>query len=487
MRMVLHSMAFIIFSIVAWLAQALLPGRWRIGLLLLLSLGLYSSLMAPGLLVALAAVAMLAWRFGIKIDQATGRTRSLIMWIGISSIVGVLFLTKYFPSFETAITKKFLWSTVGVSYFILQGISYLVDVYLETQAAEKRLAKIALYLSFFPKLLQGPIERAGDIIPQLEQDYKFDYSNVRDGLVRFCWGLFKKLVIADRLAVFVDSIYGDVHACRGVTLLLGTVLYACQVYVDFSSYTDMAIGIARTLNVKLSENFNKPYMATSVVEFWRRWHISFSRWLLDYIFKPLQVAWRGMGKLGTAAALVITFLISGLWHGANCGYIVWGGLHGCFMAISLWVRPWKDRLYRAVHLSGTSLLAGLQIALTFCLVCFTWIFFRAATLLDAVYVISHLFDGMADAFMRLLNFVAHWGREGTGLREFLPEAQRDNLDSLAIALSSLAAMYIVEWIGRRRALASLPLLARWIVYLLLLLGIGMLATRGSRQFIYAGF
>jgi D-alanyl-lipoteichoic acid acyltransferase DltB (MBOAT superfamily) len=243
-------------------------------------------------------------------------------------------------------------------------------------------------------LLQGPIERAGDLIPQLQKKYEFNYDNMRFGMLLFTWGLFKKVVIADRLGLYVDAVYKDVHAFTGLSLLLATYAYAFQIYLDFSGYTDMALGSARLFNINLTQNFNSPYLATSVADFWRRWHISFSRWILDYIFKPLQMQWRNWKTWGTATALVVAFLVSGIWHGASWGFVIWGGLHGLYLACSVFYKPYQKKLHKAIGLEKTRLLKIWRIFVTFNLVSFTWVFFRAGSLKDAFYVIANMLNGV---------------------------------------------------------------------------------------------
>ncbi len=205
-------------------------------------------------------------------------------------------------------------------------------------------------------------------------------------------GLFKKVVIADRLGLFVDAVYDNVHGFTGLPLLVATYAYSFQIYMDFSGYTDMALGSAWLFNINLTQNFNSPYLAASVADFWRRWHISFSRWLFDYLFKPLQMHWRDWKTLGTAAALFVTFLISGLWHGASWGFVAWGLLHGAYLACSVFYRPYQKKLHATLGLAKTRLLARWQIFATFNLVSFAWIFFRANSGRQALYIISHIFS-----------------------------------------------------------------------------------------------
>jgi D-alanyl-lipoteichoic acid acyltransferase DltB (MBOAT superfamily) len=208
-------------------------------------------------------------------------------------------------------------------------------------------------------------------------------------------------VVADSLAPFVQAVYGDVGRQKGLPLLLATYFFAAQLYFDFAGYTDMALGVARLFGIQLSPNFRSPYLATSIADFWRRWHISFSSWLLDYVFRPLQMGLRDWRKWGTPFALLITFLVSGIWHGATWGFVVWGFLHGFYLATALLLRPVQSRVHRALGLEGSPLLAPIQVLVTFHLVCFSWIFFRAESVRDAIWVVSRGATGLPETLSRV--------------------------------------------------------------------------------------
>jgi alginate O-acetyltransferase complex protein AlgI len=395
----------LLFLPIAWAVHAVVGNRLRWLVLLSASLWFYAALRVPYLLAVLALVVLTAYVFGIWLGRAGApRARRALLWGGITVQVLVLIVMKYLPflsanlnalvsvfSIQARIPPVTPFAAIGVSYYVFQAVSYLIDVYLEIAEPERHLGYLALYLSFFPKLLQGPIERAGDLLPQLKARVAFNRDRMQSGMLLFIWGLFKKVVVADRLAPYVDAVYGNVHAFAGLPLLLATYAYAFQIYMDFSGYTDMALGSARLFNLSLTPNFNAPYLATSVADFWRRWHISFSRWILDYIFKPLQMRWRDRKNWGVAAALMATFLVSGIWHGASRKFVVWGLLHGTFLAFSVFYRPVQKKLHRALGLEKTRLLKAWQVIITFNLVCLAWVFFRAANLSDAWYVVTHLF------------------------------------------------------------------------------------------------
>lgn len=464
-------MIWILFQ---WTADRL---RWL--LLLAASLSFYASLKAPYLPVILGLVAFVTYtvgmRLGRNLDEA-GRKR--LLWMGVAANLLILVSLKYLPVVFSALRFSFftinfsLPVTIGISYYVFQAISYLSDIYLEIIEPESHFGYLFLSLAFFPKLLQGPIERSGELLPQLKQPYVFDYGMARSGMLLFAWGLFKKVVIADRLALFVNTVYGDVHSYNGLPLILATYFYAFQIYFDFSGYTDMALGSARLFNINLTQNFNSPYLATSVADFWRRWHISFSRWILDYIFKPLQMSWRDLGTAGTAAALLVTFLVSGIWHGASLGFVVWGGLHGAYLAASVYYKPWKKKFHNLLGIGPekTRLQKIWQIAVTFNLICFTWIFFRANSMADAMFVVRHLFDGV--------------GR----IRSMLfAQGATELILALALLTVILAVKSFTTACKRTDIPFCLPVIVRWSVYSMLALSLSLFSVDSGRAFIYFQF
>jgi len=439
----------------------------------------YGALNVPYLLFVLGLVAMTTFGCGIFLDQAkTAKARHSILWVGIAANVLILVIMKYLPflsenlralsnllTLDTQIQPVKPFVAIGVSYYVFQAISYLFDIYLEIEKPERHFGYFALYLAFFPKLLQGPIERAGDLIPQLVRKYEFNYYNMRFGMLLFTWGFFKKVVIADRLGLLVDTVYNNVHSFTGLPLLLATYAYAFQIYMDFSGYTDMALGSALLFNINLTRNFNSPYLATSVADFWRRWHITFSRWILDYIFKPLQMQWRNWKNWGTATALVVAFIISGIWHGASWGFVIWGGLHGLFMAVSIFYKPYQKKLHKALGLDKTKLLKVWQIIVMFNLVSFAWVFFRANNLKDAFYIISNFWIIDYQSFVTLSC-----------------KATRDTT-----VLAVLLLIPLVVSLSRKRVVFfEQPTWFRWSIYYSLGSAI-ILFGKASRSFIYFRF
>jgi alginate O-acetyltransferase complex protein AlgI len=476
--MTFNSFSYFLFLPVVYLIFYFTADRWRWLVLLAASYAFYASFKAPYLLTVLFMVTAISYACGLRIAaQSNDIDRKRWLWIGSFGCVIILALFKYLPFFESQANSIFGFTSnlsptiisIGVSYFTFQAISCMVDIYLEIEEPERHFGRYALYLAFFPKLLQGPIERATYLLPQLKQQYQFDYDAMRSGMLLFAWGLFKKVVVAERLALYADRVYVDVHGYTGLALVIGTYAYALQIYFDFSAYTDMARGTGRMFGINLTENFNSPYMGTSIADFWRRWHISFSRWILDYIFKPLQMKWRNWGKAGTALALIATFLICGIWHGATWGFVIWGLLHGIYLATSTYYRPYQRKLYKWLGIEKSRWLRGWQMFVTFNLVSFAWVFFRANSFGDAWYVISNLFYGYK------------------GLRSGLIFFQSDRhlfLLLTCIALLALAGIctQVSEWFKSLFNGAN-----RWLFYYLFVLLVLICGLFGKAEFIYGRF
>jgi D-alanyl-lipoteichoic acid acyltransferase DltB (MBOAT superfamily) len=324
-------------------------------------------------------------------------------------------------------------------------------------------------MAFFPKLLQGPIERAGDLLPQLRRRFEFDADACRAGAILFAWGLFKKTVVADRASPLVEAVYGSLTSYQGPTLALGTYLFALQLYCDFSGYTDMALGVARCFGIGLTQNFNNPYAARSIVEFWRRWHISFSRWIFDYIFNPLQFALRDLRTTGTAIALIVTFAISGIWHGVGWTFLVWGLIHGLYMSFSILTRSVRKRWHNRLWRDRPRLGQGWQVFATMHLVLLSWIFFRAKSLNDAAYVLTHLVTGIS------------------GTRAFLFQV---GFYDLIVVVSGAAVVGGIDMLGRGHRIETLlqqPAWFRWPAYYALAIAILVFGAETRSAFIYFQF
>jgi len=279
---------------------------------------------------------------------------------------------------------------VGISFYTFQALSYTMDVYRGDIKATRNFGKYALFVSFFPQLVAGPIEKSANLLPQFDKIVKFNYERIKDGMVMVMWGLFKKLVIADRLAILVNTVYNSPKEYAGFELIIATCFFAVQILCDFSAYTDIAIGAAKILGFDLMKNFDRPYFSKSIPEFWRRWHISLGAWFKDYLYFPLGGS--RVSKLLKYRNVMIVFLVSGLWHGASWNFLIWGFLHGIYQVIDLTISPFVLKLIQFLKINRSSFGYKLwKVSLTFSLVAFAWIFFRANTLSDASYIVKNLF------------------------------------------------------------------------------------------------
>lgn len=301
----------------------------------------------------------------------------------IQKLMGKLGVVMVIPQFDIILP-------VGISFFTFQAAGYLIDVYRGEIKAEHNFLKYALFVSFFPQLVAGPIERSKNLLTQLDETYPFDFDRVRDGLFLMLWGFFLKLVIADRAAIFVNTIYGMDSNAGGGLILVATILFAFQIYGDFGGYSYIAIGAAKIIGISLMDNFQSPYLALSTKDFWNRWHISLNSWFRDYLYIPL--GGNRKGKFRKNINILIVFLISGLWHGASWNFVFWGGLNGIYQIVSSYSAKWFDKIKMILHVKGNSFSHKLlQVISTFLLVDFAWLFFRANGLMDGFQKVYRIF------------------------------------------------------------------------------------------------
>ncbi len=278
---------------------------------------------------------------------------------------------------------------VGISFYTFQALGYTIDVYREEIRAERNFIQYALFVSFFPQLVAGPVERAGNLLRQLKEGHPFSYDRAREGVLLMIWGYFLKLVLADRIAIVVDTIYGDYGTYGGVYLLVATVLFAFQIYCDFAGYSTIAVGGAMILGFTLMENFNAPYLAVSVSDFWRRWHISLSTWFRDYMYIPL--GGNRKGSVRRYCNLLLVFCASGLWHGAEWTFVIWGGLNGLYQVAGRLLKPAGKRIREILQLKENSLSHRFaRGVITFVLIDFAWLFFRAQNMTEAVSILKSI-------------------------------------------------------------------------------------------------
>jgi D-alanyl-lipoteichoic acid acyltransferase DltB (MBOAT superfamily) len=364
----------------------------------------------PKYALLMLASTVITFLSGIYIEKASklknkDKGNILKKWcVGISffSNLSILFFFKYFNFANENITILFdnwgiNWNLknfdillpVGISFYTFQALSYTMDVYRGKIKTEEHFGKYALFVSFFPQLVAGPIERSNHLLPQFSQRFCFDSYRIREGLLLMLWGFFKKLVIADRLSILVNTVYNSPTNYQGTPLIIATIFFAFQIYCDFSSYSDIAIGAAKVMGYSLMSNFNRPYFSKSISEFWRRWHISLSSWFKDYLYLPLGGS--KIGLLKRIRNIIFVFFVSGLWHGASWNFIIWGLLHGFYQIFGIISKPYRNYIVKLFSLKKKNYFYQLyRITITFALVNFSWIFFRANTVSDAIYIITNI-------------------------------------------------------------------------------------------------
>lgn len=378
-----------------------LPHRFRWGLLLVSSYYFYMS-WNPKLVFLILFTTATSYLAARKIEQAKStKVRKLWLSAGVGLSLVCLFFFKYFNFFSQNVTAFLraislpvgeftlkVMLPVGISFYTFQTLSYVIDVYRGSLKAERHFGIYALYVSFFPQLVAGPIERAVTLLPQFHEQHKANVTDFSYGCHQIAWGLFKKVAVADTAAIYVNQVYGNLNGCGPMAYVIATLLFAFQIYCDFSGYSDIALGSARILGFRLMQNFNCPYFATSIKEFWRRWHISLSTWFQDYVYIPLGGSRCTMAR--HLRNLFITFLISGLWHGAKWSFIIWGALYGVFSMAEVFVLPPLDRWHKGLSPAKKHLVTFIRWGVSFGLVCFCWIFFRADTLSDALLILRRL-------------------------------------------------------------------------------------------------
>ena len=447
----------------------LVSARYRWVALVLPSVAFYAGFGAPSLLAILAWTALTNFWLGLRIASSiSDSTKRGWFWTGVALNLSALLFARYAGFLVGGRLSEQFLVTVGVSYYTVQATSYLADVYLGIAEPERHPGYFLLYLCFFPKLVQGPIERANDLLPQLRGASRVEYSSLRRGAVMIALGLFKKMVLADRLGPYADAVFDvTLHHHAGATLIAAAYIYAAQIYLDFSGYTDIALGSARLFNIRLTANFASPYLSLSVPEFWRRWHISFSRCIFDYIFRPLQMQLRDWKTIGTVLALLAAFLFSGFWHGAGWAFVVWGLLHGVYLAVSVITASTRKRLNKIVRIPAV-LLNAWRWLLTFNLIALSWIVFRCRTLTDAWYFVSHI--GL---------------QVKPGVSPYL---------GLVLVLGSLTGAPLAAWLASKKlrldpceTLLSQPTWLRWSIYYTMALAILLFGLNEQRVFLYTRF
>lgn len=488
--MLFNSIQFLIFFPIVVMLYFLISHKYRWILLLIVSYYFYMS-WNPKYLILILTSTVITYISGLSIGKTVNPIRKkFYLILCLFSNLLILFVFKYynfsvgilmqlfgFFNLEQKIPYLDFLLPVGISFYTFQALSYVLDVYRGVIKPEKHFGIYALFVSFFPQLVAGPIERSENLLPQFKKSFNFDYNRITDGLKLMAWGFFKKVVVADRLAVIVNNVYNDVHNFSGLNLIIATIFFGIQIYCDFSAYSDIAIGAAQIMGYDLMDNFKRPYYSKTVAEFWRRWHISLSTWFKDYVY--ISLGGNRVSKYRIFVNLFIVFIISGLWHGASWNFIIWGALHGSYIVMGQLTQPfrliihnkWGFEKYSKIH-------KYLRIFIVYFLVNFAWIFFRANSFQDAIYVVTNLFTGWDElsTFSDIKGIIKQLGV--TEIR----------LLYCFISITILEGFHLIQRHGSiRHMLKRKPTIFRWTIYISLILVIIFYGEFGASNFLYFQF
>lgn len=412
--MLFNSFQFLVFFPLVAITYFIIPSKFRVVFLLLASYYFYMN-WKPVYAVLIFISTIITWLCGILIQKEEKNNRKK-SYLAFSLLInfGILFFFKYFNFVNDTIyglleALSLRWEVpnfdillpVGISFYTFQAVGYTIDVYRKDLKAEKSILVYALFVSFFPQLVAGPIERAKNLLPQFHQRKYFSLDNLKQGLSLIIWGLFMKVVVSDRIGLYVDATYNNVGDHNGVSLSLATILFSFQIYCDFAGYSNIAIGTAKIIGFDLMTNFKRPYFSRTIAEFWHRWHISLSTWFRDYLYIPL--GGNRVSKSRTYLNLFITFVVSGIWHGANWTFVIWGTLHGLFNIVQKYTHC--DKGLKQMRF----LIALSMISVNYSLVTFAWIFFRANSLGDAWLIIEKIFSFQGSLYLGTISTIIYGG------------------------------------------------------------------------------
>lgn len=500
--MLFNSLEFLIFFPVVTLIYFLMPTlRFRNILMLIASYYFYMQYKPEYALLMLLST-LIDYFAALGMSKTSKKlTKRFCLAMSLFGNLGMLFFFKYFNFFNANVASLLSYFNiayqplsldvllpVGISFYTFQTLSYTIDVYRGDLQPERDFFEFALYVSFFPQLVAGPIERSTNLLHQFKVHHEFDADRVSSGLRLMVYGFFKKVVIADRLAVIVDTVYNNPKGYEGVVYIIATVAFAFQIYCDFSGYSDIAIGSARVMGFGLMKNFERPYLSKSVTEFWRRWHISLSSWFRDYLYIPLGGSRKGYFR--TLLNLFIIFVVSGLWHGASWTFVIWGALNGIAIVfekiLGIGKRPKTDlnasnkntaNSFSWLGRSIKAILGIIPMLLTFTFTCFTWVFFRARLVSDALYMLPRFFEGLGT--FDLTKFLSTRMILGLDYWEFFTAVG---------AVILLVCLELIQGAVRpSRALTRMPSPVRLAVYAFSLSLVIWLAWTETQTFIYFAF
>jgi D-alanyl-lipoteichoic acid acyltransferase DltB (MBOAT superfamily) len=478
--MLFNSIEFLIFFPLVVALYFFISHRYRWILLLGASCYFYM-VFVPVYILILGFTIVIDYFAGRLLESTQGRTRKIWLIASIIANVGVLAFFKYYNFLNDNLTTLLkgiavqnpipylsIMLPIGLSFHTFQAMSYTIEVYRGHQKAERHFGIYALYVMFFPQLVAGPIERPQNMLHQFHERHYFDYQRIAEGIKHIIWGLFKKVVIADRLSEYVNIVYNNPTDFQGQHLLLATIFFSFQIYCDFSGYSEIAIGTAKILGYNLMVNFRRPYLSQSIHEFWGRWHISLSSWFRDYLY--ISLGGNRVSKPRHYFNLFFTFLISGLWHGANWTFVIWGALHGFYLVFAKLTSPLRERINKFTGISKIPIVSKLsQMLITYALATFAWVFFRAGSLPNALYIIKNMFIWGPVDNLNLFTFRA----------------------DMYISIILIVLLMAIEWIEEKYqiflALKVSPVYVRWTVYTTAIVSMIVLGVWKSADFIYFQF
>ncbi len=474
--MLFNSFEFLLFFPIITVLYFLLPYKFRWVLLLAASCFFYMFFIPKYILILFFTI-IIDYYAGIQLEKIADKKKR--KWFLIASLIaniGILVIFKYYNFINgniTAVLNAFhsenpipvlnIILPIGLSFHTFQAMSYTIEVYRGNQKAEKHFGVYALYVMYYPQLVAGPIERPQNVLWQFKVDHKPDYERIRTGLMQILWGLFKKVVIADRLTLFVDAVYKDPTSYAGMPLIWSTIFFSFQIYCDFSGYSDMALGASKVLGIDLMQNFRMPYLSKSIKSFWGRWHISLSTWFRDYLYIPL--GGNRVSKTRWYFNLFFVFMVSGFWHGANWTFVAWGALHGVYLIFGILLEPLEKKYFNQNNVVSNVL----KRLFVFVLVAIAWVFFRANSISDALYIISH--------FHKIdTNYLFGVASASTV----------NNMLSIALIIGLIISDYYFEWAENNTKILQNNFL-RYAIAIILLVLIYTIGVFESASFIYFQF
>lgn len=491
--MLFNSLEFVAFFIVITILYFSIPHKYRWFLLLAGSCYFYMAFV-PVYVLILGFTIVVDYFAGILIESSHDKKRKWFLIASLIANIGVLCFFKYYNflnenltvmlrgvGFENPVPYLEILLPIGLSFHTFQAMSYTIEIYRGNQKSERHFGIYALYVMFYPQLVAGPIERPQHMLHQFREKHALDLNRITEGLKMMLWGFFKKVVIADRLAIYVDQVYNNPHAHTGSSFILATIFFAFQIYCDFSGYSDIAIGSAHIMGFKLMQNFRLPYLADSIAAFWQRWHISLTSWFRDYVFFPVtfSVSWRIKSKKVLLIrsdrfifflAITVTWLLTGIWHGANWTFVAWGAINGFFLLVATFTKDVRKAVNKKLipkQLKGINNV--FQIVVTFSLICISWIFFRSKDLDTAWYILSTIFT---DPFSKLFFGISQWVTLLSILLIFI----------LLFVEYMQSKGYVSLYFSESKIYAPL----RWAGYIFMLICISILGV-GGNSFIYFQF